>query len=119
MKRLFKKSLTKTDVGKRMAVPTKCLKSLPRFRGGREIDFQAEDARGQLWSFVCSIRETRHKKPVLSKGWRRFVIAKGLQVGDMVAFYKRGAEASSGSRFKIKVTREVKVFGAVFGYSKL
>ncbi|KAL9337310.1 hypothetical protein Peur_069079 [Populus x canadensis] len=86
----FSKALRKTDIKKRLSVPTGFLSSLPSFNaGGHAVDFQAVDGSGRVWAFRCSIRKKGHPKPVISKGWLAFVHSKSLKVDD------RGEDAPS------------------------
>ncbi|XWS40722.1 hypothetical protein CRYUN_Cryun17cG0019700 [Craigia yunnanensis] len=102
-KRVLSKSLTLTDICKRLTIPTKSLAFLPRFCGGNALELLVKDDNGCNWTFVCSLRKTGYAKPVLQKGWRDFVLAKGLTVGDKVTFYQREYFDDG-----------IKVFGTVF-----
>ncbi|KAG5229551.1 hypothetical protein OIU76_022843 [Salix suchowensis] len=114
------KVLRKTDIKKRYSVPTGFLSSLPPFNGGHAVDFQAVDGSGRVWPFRCSIRKKGHPKPVISKGWRSFVHSKGLKVGDKVQFYKKENEAGANKHaYEIRAEKEIKIFGAVFGYAPI
>ncbi|KAJ6881479.1 hypothetical protein NC651_028155 [Populus alba x Populus x berolinensis] len=53
----FSKILGKTDTSKTLSVPTKSLKSLPSFKAGHAVDFQAIDESGFVWTFKFSIRK--------------------------------------------------------------
>ncbi|XVF58047.1 hypothetical protein PTKIN_Ptkin07bG0031200 [Pterospermum kingtungense] len=90
---MLSKRLTQTDISKRLAIPTQSLPLFPRFEdGGHEIELEVWDEENNdkiLWKLVCSIRTNgKYPKPVFSKGWLRFVKAKGLSVGDEVRLYK-------------------------------
>ncbi|PNS99891.2 hypothetical protein POPTR_015G015800v4 [Populus trichocarpa] len=115
----FSKKLSKTDVRKRLAVPTRSLSSLPSFDGAHAVYFQAADERGEVWTFKCSIRKRRHPKPVLSKDWLAFVDSKGLKAGDMIEFYKETNEAATAHAYKVRAERQIKIFGVVFGYAPI
>uniref|UniRef100_A0A6N2M906 TF-B3 domain-containing protein n=1 Tax=Salix viminalis TaxID=40686 RepID=A0A6N2M906_SALVM len=86
-KRLFDKTLSKTDVEYRMVIP---MDSLPRFRipeGEFSKKVDVFDNNCCRWSFRCSKRKNDpHPKPVLSAGWIKFVKEKGLKEGDQVIF---------------------------------
>ncbi|KAF5725858.1 hypothetical protein HS088_TW23G00588 [Tripterygium wilfordii] len=114
---IFSKILTKTDVEKRLSLPTKSLKSLPSFEVGRRcnVEFQAMDGNGRLWRFGCIIRKKGHPKPVLSKGWIAFVAHNKLQIGDQVKFYQEIANPGA-SQYKVEVKKAVKLFGVVVCY---
>ncbi|XWS32748.1 hypothetical protein CRYUN_Cryun22dG0016200 [Craigia yunnanensis] len=90
MEMMFSKPLFHTDISKRLAIPTYSLSMFPPFQDGRhEIELEVWDDDGKMWKFVCSIRKTgKYQKPVFSKGWLDFVIAKGLSAGDEVRLYK-------------------------------
>ncbi|KAG5233730.1 B3 domain-containing transcription factor [Salix suchowensis] len=112
------KILSKTDTSKALSVPTKYLKSLPSFKGGHAVSFQAMDESGFVWTFKCSTRKKGHPKPVLSKGWLAFVRNKKLKVGDKIKFSV--LDPTAGVRFyRVQAEKEVKIFGAIFGYSPI
>ncbi|KAF9671121.1 hypothetical protein SADUNF_Sadunf12G0014600 [Salix dunnii] len=112
----FAKVLSKTDIQKRLSVPSKYLSSLPSFKGDRAVEFQATDESGCDWAFKCSIRNKGHPKPVLTKGWLAFVACKDLKVGDRVTFYKmKNKRGASTHVCKVRVAKQIKIFGSVFG----
>ncbi|KAL9348486.1 hypothetical protein Peur_059852 [Populus x canadensis] len=112
---IFSKSLTKTDIEKRLSFPTKCLRSLPCFGRGHAVDFHVMDECGQVWTFRCTIRKKNNPKPVISKDWSKFVSSKDLAVGDKITFSK--LENKVGCAFyKIEVKKPVKLFGVNVGY---
>ncbi|GLT86312.1 hypothetical protein SLE2022_044570 [Rubroshorea leprosula] len=118
MKPVFSKSLTKTDVKNRLAVPMRSLSSLPDFKEGHTVDLRVRDASGQgkVWKFKCSVRKKNHPKPVFCSGWLDFVRFKDLQIGDQIKFYKDMDDAPGANSYKIKVKKAVRIFGVVFGY---
>ena len=71
---------------------------------------RAKTLAGKKWQFRCSTRKKDfHPKPVISKGWRRFVKDKRLLVGDKVVFYK---DVEGDSSYQIKTMKKVfKLFG--------
>ncbi|EOY02452.1 Uncharacterized protein TCM_016924 [Theobroma cacao] len=113
--KMFSKRLTRTAISKRLALPTKKLSLFPPFDGGYEIELVVwdddDDVRRQVRKFVCSIRKTGYPKPVFSRGWLDFVVAKGLTVGDTVTLYKKEDRTKlfghvlCQSRYSIKVDR--------------
>ena len=113
----FSKILSKTDTSKALSVPTKYLKSLPSFKGGHAVNFQAMDEGGFVWTFQCSTRKKGHPKPVLSKGWLAFVRNKKLKVGDKIKFSLNQTAATSF--YRVRAEKKVKIFGAIFGYSPI
>lgn len=116
---IFSKLLTKTDIGTRLSVPTKSLKSLPCFGRGHAIDFHVQDAQsGEVWNFRCVIRKKSHPKPALCKNWRKFVSSKRLSVGDKIIFSTLAEDQAStgGAQYKIEVKRQTKIFGVSLGY---
>ncbi|GLT39984.1 hypothetical protein SLA2020_141480 [Shorea laevis] len=113
--KLFTKSLTQTDVQKRLSAPVMILSSLPDFKGNA-VNLRVRDARSrQVWTFKCSIRKKNHPKPVFCSDWLDFVRCNDLHVGDEVKFYKEMDEAT-GANYKIEVKKAVRVFGVIFGY---
>ncbi|KAJ6868104.1 hypothetical protein NC651_033219 [Populus alba x Populus x berolinensis] len=114
---IFSKILTKTDAEKRLSVPIKFLKSLPPFKSGHAVDFQAKEERGRVWTFQCSTRKKgRYKKPVLSKGWLAFANKKKLKAGDKIVFYRGRNQETEKPFYGVRVEREIKILGAVVGY---
>jgi hypothetical protein len=114
----FSKILRKTDTSKTLSVPRKYLESLPSFKGGHAVEFQAIDESGFVWTFKCSIRKKGHPKPVLSKGWRAFVRNKKLKVGDKIKL-SLNQTAAATPFYRVQAEKEVKIFGAIFGYSSI
>ncbi|KAJ6976726.1 hypothetical protein NC653_028785 [Populus alba x Populus x berolinensis] len=115
----FSKILRKTDTNKTLSVPTKYLKSLPSFNGGHAVDFQAIDESGFVWTVKCSIRNKgQYRKPVLSKDWLPFVRNKKLKVGDKIKF-SLNQTAAATPFYRVRAEKEVKIFGAIFGYSPI
>ncbi|WRX20783.1 hypothetical protein QQP08_013270 [Theobroma cacao] len=112
-KEMFSKRLTRTDMSKRLALPTKRLSLFPPFDGGNEIELVIwdDDVNGQVWNFVCSIRQTGYPKPVFSRLRLDFVVAKGLTVGDKVTLCKKEDTAEifghvlCQSRYSVKEDR--------------
>ena len=101
MKQLFTKVLSPTDIEHRLAVPSEILWAFEFDQAHRSADFEVKDEARQKWQFRCSTRKKDfHPKPVISKGWRRFVKDKRLQVGDKVVLYK---DVEGDSLFKIKI----------------
>ncbi|KAJ6294875.1 hypothetical protein OIU76_022872 [Salix suchowensis] len=116
------KLLRETDIKERFSMPTGFLSYLPSLNGGHAVDFEAVDgSTGRVWPFRCSVRKKgRHPKPVISRGWRAFVNSKGLQVGDKVRLYKKINEAGANNHaYEIRAEKEIKIFGAVFGYAPM
>ncbi|KAJ6991003.1 hypothetical protein NC653_019281 [Populus alba x Populus x berolinensis] len=114
---VFSKELTKTDVRKRMSIPTKKLPHLPQFQAGAVV-LEVEDERGQVWNMRCSIRKQKYLKPVISSSWVAFARSKNLGIGDKIFFYRElnDEDGPSGAKYKIKVQKATKVFGAIVGY---
>ncbi|XVE67452.1 hypothetical protein DITRI_Ditri08aG0162200 [Diplodiscus trichospermus] len=93
--KIFSKSLTDTDIKKRMVIPTKTLPSLPDFNGSHAVKIHIMHGT-RMWPIVYSIRKTGYyKKPVFSNGWRNFVICNNFNVGDELTLYKVQDEAGS------------------------
>ncbi|TXG56643.1 hypothetical protein EZV62_017956 [Acer yangbiense] len=98
-------------------------KSLPHFPGFEEWQYaqslRIEDENGKYWVFRLSIRRRGYKKPVLSAGWLRFVKTNNLQIGDQVHFLKEQDTTTGRFKYKIKLAKQVKLFGAVIGFVPL
>ncbi|XWS07635.1 hypothetical protein CRYUN_Cryun41cG0006400 [Craigia yunnanensis] len=106
MKLLFSKHLTVTDVQKRLAIPTSCLKHFKFGKDKYSIPLHVLDEDGEGWSFVCSARKNcQYPKPYFNQGWLRFVKSKRMRVGDKVNFYK-DVEADV---YRIEVDRGIKL----------
>ncbi|XWS62429.1 hypothetical protein CRYUN_Cryun06bG0010000 [Craigia yunnanensis] len=101
--KLFSKSLTATDCLKRLSIPKRVLTSLPVFHGGHAVELQVRYETME-WSLVCTIRKKGYKKPVLSKGWRKFVLANNLNVGDELTLHKEEDE-SGLLHYRVEVKR--------------
>ncbi|GMI70624.1 hypothetical protein HRI_000731700 [Hibiscus trionum] len=85
--KLFSKSLTDTDTRKRLAIPAKILPDLPDFNGNHAVNLRLMYGT-KVWPIVCSVRKNGYKKPVLSGGWRSFVVYNDFSVGDELTLYK-------------------------------
>ncbi|KAJ6711325.1 hypothetical protein OIU79_007724 [Salix purpurea] len=86
-RRLFEKTLSKTDVSYRMAIPLDSLSAfeIPEEEYSKKVDVFDIDCR--RWSFRCSTRKNDPRpKPVLSSGWIQYVKEKRLKEGDRVIF---------------------------------
>ncbi|KAK0599375.1 hypothetical protein LWI29_004736 [Acer saccharum] len=98
-------------------------KSLPHFPGFEEgqhaTSLKIKDENGKDWDFRLSIRRRGYKKPVLSAGWLHFVKTNNLQIGDQVHFLREQDTTTGGFKYKIKLTKQVKLFGAVIGFPPL
>ncbi|KAF9667328.1 hypothetical protein SADUNF_Sadunf15G0011400 [Salix dunnii] len=117
----FSKILRKTDTKKRLSVPIRFYKSFPPFKSGRHtVEFEATDEKGEPWAFQCSTRRSGlYPKPVLTRGWVAFVKSKKLQVGDKVRFIKCKNRATATISYKVRAEKEIKIFGAIFGYAPI
>ncbi|EOX97115.1 Uncharacterized protein TCM_006216 [Theobroma cacao] len=93
-KKMFSKSLTDTDIKKRLAIPAKILPSLPPFNASHAVTIHLLYGT-RMWPIVCSVRKTGYKKPVFSGGWRNFVIFNDFHVGDEFTMYKVQDEEGS------------------------
>ncbi|MFQ6661309.1 hypothetical protein Gotur_029512 [Gossypium turneri] len=102
----FSKILTKTDIGKRLSVPSKKKRCFLNFDGRHQVDVKVKDDNGKDWLFGCSIRRGRdnYPKPVLSKGWLQFVRCWKLAVGDTV-IVNWVMEKDGKGNYRIKVIR--------------
>ncbi|XVE93167.1 hypothetical protein REPUB_Repub01dG0167100 [Reevesia pubescens] len=116
------KNLKKTDIEKRLTIPSKSLKCFPPLIGKHMVDFHVKDEGGLIWKFRIYTRKKNKKylKPVLTKGWREFVCSKELSIGDRVAFYMEEEKQQAGSvKYRIEVEKAVKVFGAVLAHKPI
>ncbi|KAF5731822.1 hypothetical protein HS088_TW18G00507 [Tripterygium wilfordii] len=114
---LFSKPLSTTDIRKRLSIPVRILPNLPPFIDGRHMtDLQVEDEGGKIWSMRCIVRKKGKKKPVLSRGWTKFVQKNDLITGDRVTFVKKQGTLLA-NYYKIRVKKPVKVFGKILGYA--
>ncbi|GMI87914.1 hypothetical protein HRI_002460700 [Hibiscus trionum] len=106
---IFSKYLTQTDCLKRLSIPSRVLSSFPEFHGGHAVDLLVTYETVE-WPLVCTVRRIgRYKKPVLSKGWRRFVLGNGLNVGDRLTFHKEDDESNSSSlHYRVELKRGAK-----------
>ncbi|XWS55295.1 hypothetical protein CRYUN_Cryun10bG0163000 [Craigia yunnanensis] len=111
------KNLKKTDIEKRLTIPSKSLNCFPPLRDKHMVDFHAGDESGHVWKFRIYTRKKnkKYQKPVLTKGWRGFVCSKKLSIGDRVAFYMEKEQAGA-VKYRVKVEKAVKIFGAVFAH---
>ncbi|KAK8486237.1 hypothetical protein V6N13_090244 [Hibiscus sabdariffa] len=115
---IVSKRLGKTDVEKRMTLPSKSLKCFPPLSGDKHmVDFAVRDECDRVWKFRIYTRKSNKKypKPVLTKGWREFVCSKRLRVDDRVEFYMVKEEANR-VEYRVRVEKAVKIFGVVFGH---
>ncbi|KAK8513009.1 hypothetical protein V6N13_090255 [Hibiscus sabdariffa] len=113
--------LNKTDIQKRLTIPSRSLKCFPPLSGDKHmVDFQVRDEDGRVWKFRIYTGKSNKKypKPVLTKGWREFVCYKHLGTGDKVAFYMDKEDAGSVN-YRVKAERAVKLFGVVYGHEPI
>ncbi|GMI70621.1 hypothetical protein HRI_000731400 [Hibiscus trionum] len=118
---IVSKRLGKTDIEKRMTLPSKSLKYFPPLSGDTHVvDFPVRDESGRVWKFRIYTRKTdkKYPKPVLTKGWREFVCSKQIGIDDRVKFYMEKEEAES-VKYSVRVEKAVKIFGAVFGHEPI
>ncbi|TYI98449.1 hypothetical protein E1A91_D01G215200v1 [Gossypium mustelinum] len=119
MATIVSKRLRKTDIQKRMTIPSKSLNCFPALSGNEHmVDFDVRDECGHVWKFRIYTRKSKNKyrKPVLTKGWREFVCRKELSIDDKVAFYMDKKQADGSVEYRVAVQKAVKVFGAVFAH---
>ncbi|XVE94158.1 hypothetical protein REPUB_Repub01dG0257600 [Reevesia pubescens] len=101
--KMFSKSLTDTDIKKRLAIPAKVLPAFSDFSGSHAVIIHLMYGT-RVWPIVCSIRKKGHKKPVFSGGWRNFVICNNFNVGDRLTLYKVQDEDGS-SHYRVEVEK--------------
>ncbi|PPD68147.1 hypothetical protein GOBAR_AA37441 [Gossypium barbadense] len=85
--KMFSKKLKTTDINKRLAIPGQILPSLPAFNAGYAVRIQLMYGT-EIWPIDCTVRKNGYKKPVLSRGWRKFVVDNELKTGDKITMYK-------------------------------
>ncbi|XVE67471.1 hypothetical protein DITRI_Ditri08aG0164100 [Diplodiscus trichospermus] len=108
MAKLVLGNLKKTDIERRLTIPSKSLGYFPPLRGKHTVDFNVEDESARVWKFEIYSRNKKNKylKPVITKGWRVFVCSKELQVGDRLAFYME--EQKTGDvKYRVEVEKAV------------
>ncbi|KAK8486659.1 hypothetical protein V6N11_033112 [Hibiscus sabdariffa] len=104
---VFVKTLTQTDIEKRLSVPTKKKICFLDFGGQHNVGFKAMDSKGKVWPFSCSKRKAKgYPKPVLSKGWLPFVRCWELEIGDKVIFYRQTMDKAGKGDYLIDVIRK-------------
>ncbi|MFQ6663886.1 hypothetical protein Gotur_031209 [Gossypium turneri] len=103
----FVKILSKTDTEKRLSLPTKYMKHLPRIRRGHAVNLTVMDEQGRQWHFGYTIRRNGHPKPVLSAGWHDFVKGKYLKPGDQIIFKQEANDAAA--LYTIGVKRRIRL----------
>ncbi|GKV32221.1 hypothetical protein SLEP1_g40838 [Rubroshorea leprosula] len=54
---IFAKCLSKTDVGKRLSVPSKSLKYFPLSGEHHAVDFKVKEQNGRVWTFGVNPQE--------------------------------------------------------------
>ncbi|KAK5841976.1 hypothetical protein PVK06_004302 [Gossypium arboreum] len=104
---LFSKKLTPTDCLKRFSIPSRVFTSFPQFHGGHAVKLLVR-YEAMEWPLVCTTRKKgRYKKPVISRGWRRFVLGNGLNVGDHLTFHKEEDDNSSSLHFRVELKKAI------------
>ncbi|XVE94145.1 hypothetical protein REPUB_Repub01dG0256000 [Reevesia pubescens] len=104
-KMLFSKSVTDTDINKRLAIPAKKLSFFPDFNGSHVVSIHLKNGNGTgAWLIDLSIRKRGYKKPVFSGGWRKFVIYNNINKGDTLTLYKVQEEDGS-SHYRVEVEK--------------
>ncbi|XVE48584.1 hypothetical protein DITRI_Ditri01bG0013100 [Diplodiscus trichospermus] len=101
--KIFSKTLTDTDVKKRLAIPMKILPELPDFNGSHAVKIHLIYGT-KLWPIVCSIRKIGYKKPIFSGEWRNFILCNNFNVGDKLTLYKVNDEEGT-SHYKVEVEK--------------
>ncbi|XP_042058123.1 AP2/ERF and B3 domain-containing transcription factor At1g51120-like [Salvia splendens] len=116
---LFQKELTPSDVGKlnRLVIPKRyAVKYFPGVPEEEQVQLEFYDRAMRVWKFrYCYWKSSQSY--VFTRGWSRFVKAKGLRSNDSVAFYlyeSRKAGRRLGRRFiVIDVAEKEGGFGEV------
>ncbi|XP_011028526.1 PREDICTED: uncharacterized protein LOC105128509 [Populus euphratica] len=112
-KKVFIKTLSKTDIDYRMTIPMDSLSAFQIPEGKYSRAVVAFDITGRPWSFRCSTRKKDPRpKPVLSSGWIRFVKDRCLKEGDEVIFSVAHNDGAEGPQFRIEARKKLaKLFG--------
>ncbi|MBA0649595.1 hypothetical protein Goklo_017143, partial [Gossypium klotzschianum] len=101
---IVSKQLRKTDIKKRLTIPSKSLKYFPSLAGKHKVTFKARDDSGRSRKFQIYTRKgKRYLKPVLTRGWLDFVRAKELTIGDKIEFYREEKEQGEGVMYRVRV----------------
>ena len=118
MDKLFRKSLTESDGGSRLSVPTQCLTKWPCLGAGQtggqtSVDLLVKDRNSMVWKFCITIRKNGYRKPVLSGQWKSFAMSNGLSVGDEIKLFKENNQAL---HYRVEVKKAVifTLFGTSF-----
>ncbi|TXG65136.1 hypothetical protein EZV62_006411 [Acer yangbiense] len=103
------KILTYSDIRSKFGLPNEMVEHMiPIMNGQHSMDLKVVDSRSQKWKLRYYTRPYGKKiGPVFTAGWRRFVEAKCLRVGDELTFYGHQVRATDG-QLKMKYTVEVK-----------
>ncbi|KAI9185380.1 hypothetical protein LWI28_006637 [Acer negundo] len=109
------KILTYSDIRSKIGLPNEMLEHMiPIMNGQHSMVLKVVDSRSQKWKLLYYTRPTGKKKgPVFTTGWRRFVEAKHLQVGDELTFYGHQVTAADGklkTEYMIEVKRQSMTF---------
>ncbi|XVF78769.1 hypothetical protein PTKIN_Ptkin14bG0162800 [Pterospermum kingtungense] len=118
----FEKYLSKVDVKKQMAIPSKFTDHLPQYEGGRTIFFPVHDVSGQVWQrfgyYVRRKDQEHYSKPVLQADWRRYVRAKRLVSGDKIIFRVEEDAVTGARTYKIAAKKRVRLLGTTVAWSE-
>ncbi|KAK3200449.1 hypothetical protein Dsin_023864 [Dipteronia sinensis] len=108
------KKLTYSDIISKLELPTVIVDHMNRFMKGKHfLDLKAADIWGQEWPLRYYTRPKGNREgPVFTTGWRKFVEAKRLQVGDEFIFYGNQVRVDDGE-VKMVYMIEVKRPGPV------
>ncbi|KAJ6711320.1 hypothetical protein OIU79_007719 [Salix purpurea] len=111
---IFKKKLSKTDVGFRMAIPMKrfAVFRIPQGKHFQSFDFLDMISAGRSLSFRCSKRTNNsHPKPILSSDWIKYVKEKGLKEGDEVSFFHVKKDGEERLQFGVQALKKLRLLG--------
>ena len=98
----FEKSLKKTDVTQKLAVPTEFVTSNDLVNGAELVTTDFSTSLEKSYTFELSIRESDYTKPVFQyKAWQQFVKDNCLREDDIIEFWKVDNE-----RYGIRATRK-------------
>ena len=106
---VISKKLTITDITTRKCdIPSEILKYITLTNGQHSKKVTAADIWGKEWELHYYTRPRGRKCPVFTTGWRQFVEAKQLRVGDELIFSGHQVIAADGEleiQYKIEVKR--------------
>ncbi|KAK1584464.1 hypothetical protein Q3G72_033237 [Acer saccharum] len=102
---IFTKTLSSSDIDRRLTIPGDCASEFPPIHEDRRIELNVIDESGCPWIFHFARQPATNSGIVISSGWPQFVKKKGLKVGDQIIFSKCQDEAGGQWKYKIDCNR--------------